>query len=261
MSVLDELEKRWRGYAVRNVTLYLVTGQSLMLLLHSAGSLRLDSLALVADRVREGEYWRLASFLLMPPTTSVIWALFAWYIFYLMGTALEHHWGAFRYNVYLLVAAIATVAVSFITPSAESSNAYVGGSVFLAFAFLYPDFQLYIFFILPVKVKWLALITWIFYGMTLVIGPWLARLLVLASICNFLLFFAKDIVRKAKAGRRRMASQAQHMAVRGKAFHECAACGITDKTHPQMDFRYCSDCRPARGYCRDHIVGHEHVAE
>jgi hypothetical protein len=175
-----------------------------------------------------------------------------------MGTALEGHWGAFRYNVFLLVGYLVTVAVSCITPFYPATNLFIGGSVFLAFAFLYPDFTLYIFFIIPVKIKWLALLTWIGYAYEILVGSWSTRLLVLASISNFLLFFGKDILWRIKTGNRSMVAQARQFTGKKKPFHRCTVCGITDLSHPQMEFRYCSDCG-GLGYCKDHIFNHEHV--
>jgi hypothetical protein len=93
------------------------------------------------------------------------------------------------------------------------ATAFLYGSVFLAFAFLNPDFELYLMFILPVKIKWLALLTWLGYGATVLVGSWTDRLLVLASVVNFLLFFAREILDKFKTGRRRMAFQAKQFAV------------------------------------------------
>jgi len=179
-----------------------------------------------------------------------------------MGSALESHWGAFRYNIYVLIGWIATVAASFLVPDASSSNVFLWSSVFLAFAFLYPDFQLYIFFILPVKIKWLALINWIFLGYTLIFAAMIAKLLALASILNFFLFFWSDIVDRLKTGRRHMAFQAGQMAAKrmeSEPFHRCIVCGITDVTHPDMDFRYCPECKGSAGYCKDHIFNHEHI--
>ena len=109
--------------------------------------------------------------------------------------------------MYLLIGCVATIAVSFVMPNSTSQNQFLYGSVFLAFAFLYPDFELYIFFILPLKIKWIALLTWIGYFVTLIFGSWLSRLLVLASLCNFLLFFHRDILEMIRTGRRRMAMQ------------------------------------------------------
>jgi hypothetical protein len=251
------MERKLRRYAIPNVTLYIILGQVLFFVFEMSGRFILDRIVLIPDLVIRGEWWRLITFLFIPPSTSPIFIFFAWYIFYLMGTALEGHWGAFRYNLYLLVGYVVTVAVTFLFPYSVATNLFIGGSVFLAFAFLYPDFQLYIFFILPVKIKWLALLTWIGYAYELIFGSWHQRVLVLASISNFLLFFGKDISWRMKTGKRRMGEQARQFSGKREAFHTCATCGKTDISHPQMEFRYCSDCG-GLGYCMEHIFNHQH---
>ena len=258
MRLLDNLEKKFRRYAIHNVTLYIILVQVLFFVFQLSGRFILDRVVLIPDLVLTGEWWRLVTFLFIPPLTNPIFAFFAWYLFYLMGSALENHWGAFRYNVFLLVGYAVTVAVSFIVPMAAATNLFIGGSVFLAFAFLYPDFTLYIFFILPVKIKWLALLTWIGYAYQILVGTWSTRLLVLASISNFLLFFGRDIIWKMKTGKRVMATQARQFSGKKEAFHTCATCAKTDISHPGMGFRYCSECG-GLGYCMDHISNHGHV--
>lgn len=258
MSLLDSLERRFRRYALPNITLYLILGQVLFLVFSMSGRFDLGRVLLIPERVLTGEWWRLLTFLFVPFFMSPIAAFFAWYLFYLLGNALEGHWGAFRYNLFLLTGYIATVAVSFLFPGSVATNIFIGGSVFLAFAYLYPEFQLYIFFILPVKMKWLAILTWIGYAYQMLVSPWSARLIVLASISNFFLFFGKDIYLTVKTGRRRMTSQVREYAAKKEPFHRCAVCGITDLSHPKMEFRYCSDCG-GLGYCKEHIFKHEHV--
>ena len=233
-------------------------GQALFFVMSLSGRYDISRVLLVPDQVLMGEWWRLITFLFIPPSNHPVFVFFAWYLFYLMGGALEGHWGTFRYNVFLLIGYLVTVAVSFLIPMFPATNVFIGGSVFLAFAFLYPDFQLYIFFILPVKIKWLALLTWLGYAYELLFGSWLTRLLVLASICNFLLFFGRDILWRMKTGNRRMVEKAKDISGKKEAFHRCAACGVTDLSHPAMEFRYCSECG-GLGYCKKHIANHEHV--
>ncbi len=258
MSLLDTLEKKLRRYAIPNLTLYIIAGQVLFFIFALSGRFILERVLLIPSLVMAGEWWRLITFLFVPPFTNpMIFIIFAWYLFDLMGSALEGHWGAFRYNLYILVGYIVTVAVTFLFPYSAATNLFIGGSVFLAFAFLYPDFQLYIFFILPVKIKWLALLTWLGYAYEIIFGSWHQRVLVLASISNFLLFFGKDITWRIKTGRRRMSEQARQFSGKKEAFHTCASCGVTDISHPQMEFRYCSECG-GLGYCKDHIFNHMH---
>jgi hypothetical protein len=257
MNILDAFERKFRRYAIHNVTLYLVLGQVLFFVFALSGRFILERVVLIPGRVLMGEWWRLFTFLFIPPAINPIFAFFAWYLFYLMGSALEGHWGAFRYNLFLLVGYFVTVAVSFFMPLYPATNIFIGGSVFLAFAFLYPDFQLYVMFVLPIKIKWLALLTWIGYIYEILFGSWSTRLLVLASISNFLLFFGNDIVWRMKTGKRVMAAQARQLSGKKKPFHTCTTCGITDLSHPQMEFRYCPECG-GLGYCKDHILNHVH---
>jgi hypothetical protein len=258
MSLLNNLERKFRRFAISNITLYLILGQVLFFVFAMSGRFILSRVVLIPELVLGGEWWRLITFLFIPPVTNPIFAFFAWYLFYLMGNALEGHWGAFRYNLFLLIGYFVTVAVTFLFPFSAATNIFIGGSVFLAFAYLYPDFQLYIFFIIPVKIKWLALLTWIGYAYEVIVEPWSSRLLVLASISNFLLFFGKDIFWRIKTGNRKMVFQAKQYTTGREPFHKCAVCGKTDVSAPQMEFRYCSDCG-GLGYCKDHIFNHEHV--
>ena len=258
MSMIDKWERKLKKYALENVTLYLILGQVLFYVFHLSGRFILERVVLIPEDVLAGEWWRLLTFLFIPPFSNPVFAFFGWYLFYLMGNALEGHWGAFRYNVFLLVGYTVTVAVTFLFPASVATNLFIGGSVFLAFAYLYPDFQLYVLFIIPVKIKWLAVITWIGYAWELFTGSWHTRMLVLASISNYLLFFGRDIYLTMKTGNRKMVFQSKQYATGREPFHVCAKCKKTDLSHPQMEFRYCPDCN-GLGYCIDHIFDHEHV--
>jgi hypothetical protein len=270
MRFLRRLEQTLGRFAVPQVTAALIAAQVVAWLLLQArpNPAGLDRILLVPDLVLQGEVWRLVTFLAVPPQLGrtafgPIWAFFAWYLFYLMGTALEQYWGAFRYNLFLLVGYVATVAVAFLSPHVPASNLFLEGSVFLAFAFLFPDFVLMLFLILPVKVKWLALLAWIGYGLAFLAGGWMTRLMILASVANFLLFFWRDILDRLATGRRRMSRQAAHLAAAKPAayHHRCAVCGITDKTHPQEEFRYCSKCSGRLAYCSKHLRDHAHIVD
>ena len=119
-------------------------------------------LVLSHDQLFAGQWWRLLTLLIVPPPMHPVFIIFYLFIYYFIGTALEARWGAFRYDLYLLIGYVATVLVVLI-PGAIVTNFYLMESVFLAFAWLYPDFEFLLFLILPMKVKWLALIGWAFY--------------------------------------------------------------------------------------------------
>lgn len=259
MTLLDKLERRFGRWAVPNVTVGLIVGQVFVYVMEQIQPGGLDNIALIPNRVLEGEVWRLVSFVFEPGEWSPIWVFFFWYIFYFMGTSLEQTWGTFRYNVYLLIGWFATVAASFLVPDMPASVTFLQGSVFLAFAWLYPDFVFYIFFILPVKVKWLAMLQWVFYFLAMAFGPPVVKALTLASVANFLVFFGKSILLRMRAGRRRMAQRSERIRAKNKARHCCRICGITELTHPDEDFRYCSKCEGAQCYCSAHLRNHQHL--
>jgi hypothetical protein len=267
MSLLTKLERLLGRFAVAHLSLYLVVGQVLFWGLAVLNGFPLERIALRPAAVYAGEAWRLVTYLLVPPSIgtgafTILMVAFGWYLFYLMGSALEHYWGTFHYNAFIGLGWLLTTAASLLTPGAYASNLFLGGSVFLAFAQLNPDFELLIFFILPVKIKWLALLMWLRFAYDLAVGTWSDRLMVLAATGNFLVFFSGDIVERIRTGRRRMAHQARAFAARpeaGAARHRCRVCGKTDLTHPQMDFRYCSKCAGDQCYCAEHIFNHEHV--
>jgi hypothetical protein len=259
MKLLDRLDRKFGRYAIPNLTIYLIAGQSFFYLMYMTGKLERGASQLSADLLMAGEWWRLLTLPFDPPRSTILFTLLAWYFFYLLGSALEEHWGAFRYNVYLLLGCLITIAASFLVPSYPVGNTFLAGSVFLAFATLFPEFQVLLFFVIPVKMKWLALVAWLGYAVQLLFGDWAARVMVLAAIANYLIFFANDIMVNIRYGRKQIAKKAVRTVQRSEGLsHKCTTCGITDKTHPDMDFRYCPQCKGQHGYCRDHIFSHQH---
>ncbi len=261
MALFNRLERIFGRFAIPHISLYLVFGQVLFWSVAFLGYFDLERIALLPLAVRGGEVWRLVTFLLLPPNAHPVFIAFAWYMFWLMGSALEDYWGAFHYNLFLFLGWALTVAVALLFPANYATNLFLAGSVFLAFAFLNPDFEILIFFILPVKIKWLALIQWVLYGYALLAGSWPVRLAVLASISNFLIFFGGEIVQRMRTGRRQMEFKVRQAAARDnerEPRHRCCLCGKTDLTDPQMDFRYCSKCAGDECYCSEHIFNHAH---
>ena len=145
MPLLDKLQRRFGRFGVPHVTEALIAGQVLVYVVFQTRPTVVADIALVPRQALDGQAWRLLSFVFEPPFTNLLFALFAWYLFYLMGTVLENTWGALRYNLFLLVGWLATVAASFLQLDQPASVRFLGGSVFLAFAYLYPNFELLLF--------------------------------------------------------------------------------------------------------------------
>ena len=255
MRILDWLEKKFYRFSIPHITLVLIFGQIIFFCLNYLKLLPLENVVLIGNRVLAGEYWRLATFLFIPIPQNILFAVFVWYLYYLYGTALENSWGIFKYNIYIFLSYILTILISFIIPGAYITNAYIYITIFLAFAYLFPDFILYIFFVIPVKVKWLALIIWISYIFILIFGNWISRFLLLVSCGNFLIFFGKDIILRVRYGKRRMIHEISKIKEKNTPFHKCYICGITDIDDPDMVFRYCSDCDEC--FCAVHLDNHK----
>ena len=262
MKILDKLERQFGRFYIPNLTVLLVFGQAVFYVLTLLQSINIDHMVFIPALVLQGEVWRLLTFPFIPVMSNPIFFAFGLYLFYLMGSALESFWGEFRFNLYVLIGYLLTVAMACVMPYRAAGNIFIYGSVFLAFAFLNPDFELLLFFFLPVRIKWLALLTWAGYGLTLIAGSWDARLSILASVGNFLIFFWHDLVWLARRGGLRMTTQARGFSASrrdAEPFHRCAVCGATDQTHRDMLFRYCKECEGTPGYCEEHYAQHEHV--
>ncbi len=257
--MLNQLERRFQRFAVPRLAAFLSVGQLLVWVLGQAQPQRLQNLSLVVDDVVDGQYWRLISFLFLPPGLGVL-SLFGLYLFNLMGTALEAQWGDFRFNLFVFVAWLATLATACGWPDLPATNVFIGGSVFLAFAHLFPDFEIAIMFVLPVKVRWIAMFTWIGFAWEIAFGDWMTKFMVCSGVANYFLFFGLEILQHARHSQRRMEHAAGQLALSRQAFHTCSVCGATERDNPQLEFRFCSKCDGNHEYCDQHLRTHEHVA-
>lgn len=255
-SWLHKIERRLEPFAIPNITLYIVIAQTFVLLTGLMRLVEVEKLIFVPVLFAAGEWWRIVSFVAMPPGFGMLVA-FALYLFYLYGNALEQHFGVLRYNLFLLSGYLMTVALAFVSPGYPATNLFLGGAVFLAFAFLNPDFVLNLFFILPVKIKWLALIMWVGYGFTFVTGNMTEKLGVLAATGNFLLFFSGEIVQRLRTGRRAAQHQVRRAKLRQEAIitpmHRCTVCQRDSNSHPDLGFRYRTEGEAEVCYCEDHL--------
>ena len=262
MSWIQKLERRLAPLAISHITLYLVIGQAFVYLTSMLGLIDGGRLVLIPAAVMIGEWWRLFTFVADPPSAHWVFIAFALYFLYFTGNALEEHWGVVRFNLFLLVGYLLTVGTAFFTPYAVASNLFIAGSIFLAFAHLHPNFTMYVFLVLPIQIKWLALIAWVGYAWNFVTGDLSTRLAIAAALTNFFLFMGRDLWLFLRDGQRRVAGQTRRIVEERAgpvARHRCHVCGKTDLTNPELDFRYCSKCAGEQCYCPEHIRNHEHV--
>lgn len=283
MNWLNKLERKFGRYAIPNLMWYVIalniTGFVIAL-----GVPQLEPyLTLSIEAVLHGEVWRLISFILIPPTYSIIGLFFFVLFYYWIGQGLEQAWGAFRFNVYLftgvLLHIIAAFLIYFIFGVDLMLNlTYLNVSLFLAFGAEYPDYTIYIMFFLPVKMKFMAALSGIFLGVEIISGlipvilgvsangyQTASSVGALIAVGNFLIYFLNNrrYVPKRTVAQKKMRANLQKAAVqmKGKTHHRCAVCGRTEESNPELEFRYCSKCAGAYEYCMDHLYTHVHVSD
>ena len=204
-SLLERLERKLSRYAIRNLMLYIVIGMATvfvtdMVVAPVTGFSFSRWMSFSRSAILRGEVWRLITFIFIPPNSSPLFIIFSLYFYWMIGTGLQSQWGSFRFNLFYLCGIIGSVIAGFIT--GVTTNVYLNMSLFLAFALIYPDFQV-LLLVLPVKVKWLALIDVAMLLLMLLSGTWSDRLALAMSMANLALFFWRDGYQTIKNAYRR----------------------------------------------------------
>jgi membrane associated rhomboid family serine protease len=212
---IDRLDRLMPGFGIPNLALYLIGAQACGFLLLLANPSTIFLLVLDPSLVLKGEVWRLVTFLAVPPPLSPIWMVFVLYFLYFIVNGIEEEWGEFRTTLYVLVAVLLTIAFSFAFQWPIYSTTKLGSTLFLAAATLAPEYQILLFFVLPVKMKWLAWLSVAYIVFALIVGSWLSRLYLLTMYANYLLFFGPYFAGRLKAFYRRKKFQQEVAAGRG----------------------------------------------
>jgi membrane associated rhomboid family serine protease len=260
--LLARLERTFLGrLAIERLTTFIVGGMALTYVLSLARPEFMMHLILVPQLV-PSQPWRLVTFLFLPPATSMIWVFFALYFTWLVGSNLEHEWGPLKFNFYYLFGAIGTAIAGWITGTPQT-NIYLNLSLYFAFATLFPDYVIRLFFVLPIKIKWPAILSAAYILYKFVMGGMSTRAAIGVVFANYLLFFAGHLVALAK-GRRMLVRQAARRAEqrpqateREEDVRACAICGL--KQEDGADIRVCS-CEKCGGtprqLCLEHARNH-----
>ena len=266
-----------RVIVIGNVAVYV-----LMLLTQANDANALSFLTFNLNALLHGEVWRLVTFVFVPAYSSPFALLISLYFYYWIGSTLERQWGTAKFNLYYISGALLTVLgvvlASLITGNpylTAAGTGYVNLSMFFAFAFLFPDTTVLLFFILPVKMKWLAYLDGALFAFDIIkaIGAhnWAGVVLPIVALLNFAVFIWPEVhylkerakyqnSRKTvqfRQAQQQQAKQAQQQGYR----HKCAVCGRTDTDYPDLQFRYCSKCVGYHCFCQDHIFNHVHFTE
>jgi len=183
------LERRMGWLAIPNLAILLVTLQGLGFLMVSMDPIWASRLALIPEAVLDGQIWRLITFLALPLSMNLFYAVLGlWFLYFIVNT-IENEWGAFRTTFYTLISILVTIGFSLAFGYPVGQTSHFQSTLFLAAAALYPEQEVQLFMVLPIKMKWLAWLTLAFVGLELVRGDWMDRLFLAAIYSNYMIFF------------------------------------------------------------------------
>ena len=283
MNFLNKMERKIGKYAIPNLMIYLIAAYCIGFVIYTVNPNFMLMLTLSPYHILHGQVWRLITWILMPTDTRVFSLLIMALLYYQLGSALERSWGTFRFNVYIFGGMLFTVIGAFIlygiyaasgtgnleTISLISSltftTNYINLTIFLAFAVMYPEMQILLFFIIPVKMKWIAVVYAVLIAINLILTSWGGTIAIIMSILNFLIFFlsTRNYRRVSpKEIHRKQVFKAQMREPRKGSMvtkHKCAVCGRTELDDPNLEFRFCSKCDGNYEYCQDHLFTHQHI--
>ena len=284
MDFLTKLERKYGKYAIPNLTLILISGFILGYLIEIFMPEGLQLLAMNPEKILHGQIYRLVTWVVIPPSSASILVIITLFFYFSIGRTLENSWGDFRYTVYILsgiiftdIGMMGTYLVMHLMGQSQlldmyyqaglygASTYYLCMSMFLAYAFMFPDMQVLLYFIIPIKVKWLGYLD-IAYLLVMILQYgymqyYTGMVTVIMSVLNFILFYfmSKGKTKMTSAQRKRKRKYKQQ--VRQSQIltrHKCAICGQTELDNPNLEFRYCSRCKGNYEYCQNHLFTHEH---
>ena len=286
---LDEMsnfEKKYGKYAVRNLSLMLIMCYVVGYVISLINQDFLYYLTLNPYAIIHGQVWRLFTWIVVPPSSLDPFTIIMLLFYYNIGTSLERTWGTYRYNVYLFSGILFTILGSFVWLGYYYLNGggsistvvvrevfqqysrlfntyYINMSIFLAFAATFPDVQVLLMFLIPVKVKWMGVL----YGLVLLydfifVPSMEIRIAIVSSLLNFIIFFFRSrnhIHMSPRQVKRRVEFRQDIRRASKVTKHKCAVCGQTEDDDPDLEFRFCSKCNGNYEYCQAHLFTHTHV--
>lgn len=295
MKLLNKLERKFGKYAIDNLTMYLMIAYAIGYAVYLFNPTLYSYLELNPALVMQGQVWRLFTWICTNPQSMGLFLIFMFFFYYWIGTTLERHWGTFRYNLYMFSGyffmTVGAMLIYIITNALGNpinmpvSTYYINLASFLAFATLFPNIQVMFMMIIPIKIKWLAIVDIIFiaieliqyagvlankemiayysvYGVDIKSYAWAMIFSIICALLNFsIFFFATRNYRRISPAeiKRKNKFKREIRSTMGVTKHKCAICGRTDESNPELSFRFCSKCEGNYEYCEDHLFTHQHV--
>ncbi len=283
-SMIDRFCYNHPNFGIPNLMLFIIGGNVIVYIMDMLSNFTFSGvLSFVPYAIFHGQIWRLLSFIFVPESAGnpLLFAIML-YFYYFIGSNLEQQWGTARFNVFYFSGVVLSILTGLLIGllgggmMVTASMEYVNLSLFFAFTTMYPDMTVLLFFIIPVKMKWLAWVDAAFFAVgviqSLFAGQFLLALIPIIALLNYFIFFGADLLGTARRTQERVRHRHSAQTINFKKatremkqnkgyLHKCCVCGITDTDSPDMEFRYCSRCAGYRCYCMNHINNHVHVTE
>ncbi len=287
---MSKFERKFGKYAVRNLSLVLIACYVVGYLIQVVSPGVVSLLTLNPYAILHGQVWRIVTWVLIPPGSLDFFTIIMLLFYYSVGTSLERVWGTYRYNVYLFSGMFYTIIGSFLallfywlmaqaagtqinpavvqSASTLFSTYYINMSIFLAYAATFPQAQVLLMFVIPVKMKWMGiaygvlLLVQLVSGMGIPVYNIFYRIALVASLLNFVIFWITSRGRLSMSPRQVKRQHEFRSEVKQNTRqirHKCAICGRTEEDDPSLEFRFCSKCNGNYEYCQHHLFTHEHV--
>ncbi|WP_172824847.1 rhomboid family intramembrane serine protease [Pajaroellobacter abortibovis] len=262
LTFLTKLEKRLAKYAIPHLTYLIVGGMAVAFLLIAAKPSFGEMLTLNLHEVARGQIWRLFTYLFIPPSDSHFFILFVLYWTWWVGMSLENEWGACRFNCFYALGMIGTTIAAALTGGAEG-NFWINISLFLAFTTLFPNYQVLLFFFIPISVKWLGLMTGAFLFLSFLRGDWATKGAILAALSDYLLFFAaywwkyaKEWHHQSRTSTRTVSFTPPPPATDPMEMRTCTLCGACQRDGADIRVCTCTKCGKPTLFCLEHARNH-----
>ncbi len=270
------LHPRW---GIPGLMRYIIAANAVIfvLSLFDRSGMLLQFLCMDPYQVLHGQLWRLVTYVLIPSGSDFL-IIFTFLFYFWLGEAMERLWGSAKFTIYYFSGVLLTdlgVIAAYLIDGYRIpiyGAFYVGTALFMAYALTNPDAVVYVFFLIPLKMKWMAIIEGALFVIQVLryaaAGLWGMALMPVIAMLNLFVFFSPNLYRRAdtvRAHNRREAVQFRR-AVREqkkqKGYnHRCEVCGRTDTDFPDLQFRYCSKCTGYHCFCEEHIFNHTHHME
>ncbi|WP_394836872.1 rhomboid family intramembrane serine protease [Pendulispora rubella] len=260
--LLARLERRLGKLAVPNLTGFVIGGMAIVYVLSRFQPNYLTKLTLDLDAVARGEVWRLVTYLFIP-RGSDFFILFTLYWLWFIGSTLESEWGAFKLNAYYLCGMVGTTVAAYLT-GYGMGNEYLNYSLIFAVATLVPDYEILLFFILPLRMKWIGLLTGGYVVLAFVQQVhWAGRAAIIAAVANYFIFFGGHLLGLSRQRRLQVRQASRLNAFQAEASEaptggrSCAICGAREDDDADIRVCSCEKCgSKPRNLCLAHAKNH-----